>query len=392
MRLETDTLTFLETVASDAPAHDFYQLLRRLECLSAPAPRWGTATMPTQETVRFGQTPDLTFAPSSVVAVERRHARIERERRRSQERADLELSDEAIGRVHVLVRLFGLLGPNGPMPLSFTEHVFERLHHASDPTLNRFVNVLQHRMIALFYRAWAQAQPHVQRDRPGEDGFASYLGAVAGLQPAAFRDRDTVPDEAKFRFAARLGGYGRTSEGLAAILQEFFCAPAGRPRRRPTRDLSASDDSESPPSREPRVRVEEFVGHWMTIDERDRTCLGRPGAVLGRGAVAGERVWDRQHKIRLHVGPLSFERFEAFLPGGVAVQQLADWVRLYLSFELAWDLRLVLAREEVPTLKVGQGARLGWTTWLGHRRSPADADDVCIDVEALLTAPGEVAA
>jgi predicted component of type VI protein secretion system len=35
-------------------------------------------------------------------------------------------------------------------------------------------------------------------------------------------------------------------------------------------------------------------------------------------------------------------------------------------------------------LSLGAGQRLGWTTWLGHRRSEAPADDVCLDAEALV--------
>ena len=63
-------------------------------------------------------------------------------------------------------RLFGLLGPNGPLPLHLTEYARERLRHAGDPTLSRFLDIFHHRFLALFYRAWAQAQPHVNRDRP----------------------------------------------------------------------------------------------------------------------------------------------------------------------------------------------------------------------------------
>jgi len=63
------------------------------------------------------------------------------------------------------VRLFGLLGPNGPLPIHVTEYARHRLRHAGDATLSRFLDLFNHRFLALFYRAWAQAQPHVNRDR-----------------------------------------------------------------------------------------------------------------------------------------------------------------------------------------------------------------------------------
>ena len=105
-------------------------------------------------------------------------------------------------------------------------------------------------------------------------------------------------------------------------------------------------------------------------------------------AVAGGRVWDRQYKFRVRIGSLTLDQYEAFLPGGMLIQKLADWVRLYLGFELAWDVRLMLRRGEVPPLMLGRSGRLGWTTWLGERRADTDADDLCVDAEAFVGRTG----
>ena len=84
------------------------------------------------------------------------------------------------------VRLFGLFGPNGPLPLHITEYARERLRHAGDPTLSRFLDVFHHRFLALFYRAWAQAQPHVNRDRPKEDRFTTTSARSSGCRRRRF--------------------------------------------------------------------------------------------------------------------------------------------------------------------------------------------------------------
>ena len=83
---------------------------------------------------------------------------------------------------------------------------------------------------------------------------------------------------------------------------------------------------------------------------------------------------------------------ESFLPGGQPLRKLVDWVRTYLCFELDWDVRLMLKRTEVPGLMLGRGPRLGWTTWLGARRSSLDAGDLCLDAEAHAGAHGVIAA
>lgn len=331
---ETDLLRFLAALADAPHRHDFYQTLRKLECLYPERPRWGEALRPGEEPVRLGQDPDLAFAPTPLAALER----------------------GASGTPPRLqVRLFGLLGPNGPLPIHITEYARERLRHAGDPTLSRFLDLFNHRFIALLYRAWAQAQPHVNRDRPGQDRFAVYVGALVGLAPPTLRQRDAVPDTAKLFQAGLLMRHVRNAGGLAAVVRQFFGVSAD---------------------------VEQFVGHWMMLGRDERTRLGRDGTGLGLGAVAGGRVWDRQHKFRLHLGPLTLAQYEAFLPGGMQLQQLVDWVRLYVGFELEWDVRLRLQHRQVPALRLGKAGRLGWTTWLGQRRGEADAEDLCLQAEA----------
>ena len=331
---EADAVAFLARLARAPYAHDFYQTMRRLECLSAPKPRWGHARRPIDEPIRLGQDPDLSFAPAPLASFE----------------------ESGEGRpARLQVRVFGLLGPNGPLPTHLTEYARERLRHANDPTLSRFLDLLQHRFIALFYRAWAQAQPHVNRDRPADDRFMIYVGAFVGLAHRKLRQRDAVPDVAKLFHAGTLVRQTRNAEGLRAILEHFFRVP---------------------------VRLQEFVGHWMTLGVRERTRLSEAGAALGSGAVIGGRVWDRQHKFRVRLGPLTLPQYEAFLPGGALLAPLADWVRLYRNLDLAWDVRLRLDRRHVPQLRLGHAGRLGWTTWLGSRREDDDADDLCLDAGA----------
>jgi type VI secretion system protein ImpH len=354
MGREADALSFFAALGEAPYRYDFYQTMRRLECLYNGKPRWGEALRPGDEPVRLGQDPDVSFAPAALA------------------------SFEPAGRTPRLqVRLFGLFGPNGPLPLHVTEYARERLRLAGDPTLSRFLDIFHHRFLALFYRAWAQAQPHVNRDRPKADRFTVYVGAFMGMASIASRERDALPDLAKFFHVGALIRQVRNAEGLAHILQHFFRVP---------------------------VQIEEFVGHWLSLGTGERTSLSPGGAALGSGAVLGSRVWDRQHKFRIRLGPLTLGQYESFLPaspklrsgeggpGGAPLAKLVDWVRMYLCFELDWDVRLVLKTNEVPPLTLGSGQRLGWTSWLGRRRTVAPADDLCLDAEAFVEREGARAA
>ena len=329
-----------QALHSEPYRFDFFQVMRRIEALFPEKPRIGAALRPVDDPIRLAQEPSMSFAPATVSTFtprsdKSRYPRME-------------------------VRFMGLLGPNGPMPLHLTEYARERLMHHGDFTLARFLDVFHHRFISLFYRAWAQSQPTVSLDRPRTDRFAAYTGSLVGLGTPSVLKRDAVADHAKLFYAGLLARHVRNSDGLAALLSGFFRIP---------------------------VRLEQFVGHWLTLPLHDRTRLGSKAGSLGAGAMLGARVWDRQHKFRIWIGPLTLAQYESFLPGGSALAKIVAWVRQYVNFELDWDLRLVLLRAEVPQARLGKYGRLGWTTWLGKREPRSrDADDLRLNPEALLHA------
>jgi type VI secretion system protein ImpH len=314
---------------------DFFQALRRIEGLFADRPRLGRALRPGDEPVRISQEASVAFAPSTLSACEvngERPPRLEQ-------------------------RFFGLLGPNGPLPLHLTEYARERLMHHADPTLARFLDLFHHRLGLFFYRAWAEARPTVHQDRPEEDRFSMYVGSLAGHGLPASRNRDAVPDHAKRFFVGHLARNPKNAEGLASILEGFFRLPA---------------------------RVDQFVLGWLDLPRDQRTVLGgqsRLSGILGHDTVIGERVRDVQSRFRAVIGPMDLDRFGDFLPGGRSLERLKHWVRNYVGFEFDWDVQLVLARDEVPGTRLGREGQLGWTTWLGARRATTDADDLILAPE-----------
>lgn len=297
---------------------DFFQAVRLLENAYPQRPRIGESLLPRDDAVRFMQEPELIFEPTTLGAY----------------------TPAGDGRAaRLAVKFFGLLGPHGPLPTHLTEYVRDRARNANDPTFARFLDVFHHRMVSLFYRAWANAQPAVSLDRPARDRFSVYVGTVFGLGESASRDRDAVPDFAKLHFAGVLAAPTRSAAGLQLVLSRFFELP---------------------------VRIEQWVGHWMALPKETLTRLGAGdgSARLGVSTVVGARVWDCQHKFRVVVGPLAFADYERFLPGGDSLARLADWLRNYVRDGLDWDVNLQLRQPDVPRLKLGAHARLGYTSWL----------------------------
>ena len=116
-------------------------------------------------------------------------------------------------------------------------------HH--DPTLVRFLDIFHHRMLSLFYRAWANTEPTVSFDRPHTDRFSDYVGAMAGLGMSSLRKRDEIADLTKFYYCGRLASQTRCAEGLQDILSDYF-QPAGSNRAFCRRMARAADAEHLP--------------------------------------------------------------------------------------------------------------------------------------------------
>ncbi|RWE44289.1 type VI secretion system baseplate subunit TssG [Mesorhizobium sp.] len=322
------------TVAAEPllESFDFFELLRRLEQRRGLFGHSGTADC---EPARLGQHVRLSFSARDVV----KHQ---------------DAGEKAPARV--TVANLGLLGPEGPMPLHLTRWVLDRLSQrwftgadaaqTSDTTFVDFVNILQHRMMALYYRAWADAHPAVQVERSVGGRVRAMLEAMSGIGLPGTQDPEL--DTVRLRQAGSLASQVDGVERLTLFLATAFKVP---------------------------VQVKEFVAAWTTIPTALQTRLGKAHAGLGRGATIGPRVFSRQSRIELRVGPLSLDAFRSFLPGERRLGLFKKAVRDMIGETLDVDLRIVLARKAVPPPRVGT-VQLGRTTWLARPAEKGDADDL----------------
>ena len=343
LRHAPDPVALFDALRADPGSFDWFGALRRIECVHVTHPRLGRSLRPADDPVRLAHTPSLDFAPRAI------------------DRVDLETGPAP--RLHSL--MLGLWGPNGALPSHLTEYTLERERVARDRTFTAFADVFHHRALSLFYRAWAEAQPTAQGDRPDDDAFARYTGALAGIDGEALAGRDALPDRFRRYMAGRLVAQVRSAEGLTAFLAAFFDVP---------------------------VAVDEFAVGWMALPDDGRLRLGRSMAGLGDTAVLGAAVRDAQHRFRIRLGPMAMADYRRFLPGGDALAELDAAVRFYVGDPLAWDVQPVLARDDVPLPLLGRGARMGLSTWIGHFRRPSDADDLVLGPDTFHAAPSRPAA
>jgi len=335
-RTATHALVLERELEALANRYEFFEALRRLECAHPDKPRVGKSKKLVDDPLRLSQEPSLAFASSTIASF--RGGRDGKPAR-------------------MFVYFLGLFGPNGPLPLHLTEYARNRQRDYGDTTFRSFLDLFHHRILGLFYRAWADGRPTVNFDRPRADRFAMYVGSLVGMATPALRDRDAVSDLAKLHHAGNLSGQTKHAEGLRGMLEQFF---------------------------EIRVIIDEFVGVWLDLPLSSRWLLGRSRetGTLGRSTVLGPRVWDRQQKFRIVFGPLKMRDYERLIPSHESVRRLAALVRNYTGDSLYWEVGLVLQKENVPRLVLGGTERLGWTTWLINRTPRQDMRDLTLSPES----------
>ena len=343
-----EALAALQTSDADI---QLFGALRLLQAAQPDKQRLGYATNPDREAVRIDQALLTGFAPREVM-----HMALPR-------------AGQTAARASISQNAVGLLGPNGPLPYTWTQHALDLQAKATHVPADQrqsfvaFLNVVQRRQLALLYRAWSDAQAVVALDTSADPDashpISDRLRALAGLAHAPLLARDEIPAGFKLAFAAALSRRVHSPGPLADLLARYFDAP---------------------------VRIDEFAARWLPIPSAQQSRLGAAFAVLGHDAVAGARVWDCSTRFRVTVGPLSLARYQGFLPGGLPLRQLRDLVALYAGPEWEWEFCPVLRANEVPRACLGAtGLQLGWTSWLGQRPAPMDAQDLRLTLTPSLT-------
>ena len=113
--------------------------------------------------------------------------------------------------------------PLRSLPLATTE---ESYHWTlvRDDAFPRFLDIFNHRFLQLFYRAWADARPIAQHDRPDLDRFAAYIGSMIGVGSKPYLKRDSVPDAEKLAHAGLIGAQAKSASRLRRFLAGLFKA------------------------------------------------------------------------------------------------------------------------------------------------------------------------
>lgn len=263
--------------------------------------------------------------------------------------------------IRVRPAFMGLLSGTGVLPVHYTERIAEHELHQKDSGPRAFLDTLSNRSLAHFYAAWKKYRLELHYGgKDDEDGFLPLLLALAGLGQPALRKRlraraGGLREETIGYFAAAIRQRPVSAVQIARVLADYFGQP---------------------------VEVEQFVGSWYPLPPPQQSMLGSASATLGRTAMTGARVWQRDLRLRLIVGPLDRAGFAAFLPGGTAAAALRTLLSLFTGLTLEYEIELVLRAADVNSVTLGDddAGLLGWNTYLVDAPQTQDRRDVCYEI------------
>ena len=319
--------------------YEFFQLVRLYEI--AFRGRGGDSV---GQRIRFSNSLRLGFAPSQVDALTACY----RLDANGEETSELE-------QVEITPSFIGMLGINGALPIHYTEQVIYQDRFKRDKSGWAFLDLFTNRAVSHFYLAWKKYRLAIQYEADRRNRFLPLILSLCGLGFAPLRERmnrapGRIHDESIAYFAGLLHQRPISAQTLERALSGYFKAT---------------------------VRVEQFVGCWYVVPLEQRSNLGRANAVLGSNMLVGERIWQRNLRIRIHIGPLSHARYMAFLPKGDIAAALEKILTLATGPQFEYEIRPILRAADVRPLAFGEqnGGRLGYDSFILTRPETHDRGD-----------------
>ena len=336
----------LDALLAEPERYSFFQAVRLLYRAHGMPMRAGVSSA--HDTLRFTVPPSLNFPPCELQSLDRATQ-----------------DDSESPRYTMSVNFLGLTGPSGVLPRHYTEWLMAQ-HKARDPASRDFLDIFNHRLLSLFWRAWAKHRTELSQELAGEkggggSGVLRHIYDLIGLGTPALHA--LVEPRAK-------GGSTKTKLPAAA-LGYYSGLVAQHPHGVGALAQVIGDVVDAP------VEVIGCHGTWQRIPPRDRTRLGKTNQRFGDGCVLGSRFWDRQTTVRVRIGPMRLRGFDALLPQRELLGAVVELLRFLTGLALDLEIQLVLQAEAVPRARLGgaRAARLGWNSWLAGRRSERPADE-----------------
>ncbi|MFN3355530.1 MAG: type VI secretion system baseplate subunit TssG [Pseudomonas sp.] len=243
-------------------------------------------------------------------------------------------------RARLRLNVLSLCGAASPLPAFYSEQAYA--DGAGGNATRDFLDVFHHRLQRLMLPIWRKYRYRACFQAGAGDAFSEHMFALIGLRGRQIRMAAQLDCKRLLPYLGLLGLKAHSASLIETVLRYYF--------------------------KHDQLFIEQWVKRSVVIVAAQRNQLGVTNSRLGLDQVLGSRVTDRSGKFRVHIHGLDWQRFHGFLPMGTDYPLLCALVQLTARDPLEYDLRLVLARDQIRPLHIGEHnvCRLGWTSWLAH--------------------------
>lgn len=318
-------LSWLAKVGETPRRFGVWAVLRAAEARALALPRIGHAKRPELNIVDLAQEPQMGFAEGALT--------------------DIRITG---GRARVSGPWMGLTGPMGPLPTHLTEFAFYETRYGKSRPFGDWLNLMAGRMLQLFYRSWADSQPAVSADRPGDDKFAGFVSALSGATEGVGDAAHALSGHARVHYAALFSG-----SRSAVAIEDAMTHLLGQ-----------------------KAQLLEFQARWRDLEPSDQSSLGGAYTALGKDVVLGRRVRSASDAFRVVIRAASFSDYNSLLPTGARFAVAADALDAFKPSHLEWDIALEIDDRHAPPARLDGRAQLGWTGWVKPRAKRASGRNI----------------
>ncbi len=300
---------------------NFFETVRRLERKSFQQlpqdQRWqgviGLDVLPDKEQLRFTANYQLSYSATSI--------------------ADAgNLDDESFKTL--LVNFLQLMGAEGALPQHYTKLIISRIKQR-DYALADFIDMFHHRLVALFYRAWAKYRLVPQLEAHGlqnkQDPITQLIDALADHQA-----QDPISQR---YYSGHFSKQVRSAQALQTLLADYLDTP---------------------------INIDQHVGSWLPLEVHCLSQLKTHGnnlVQLGQGVLIGRRAWSVQSKIAVHIKELSLPQYKQLMPGTQEYQALKQLIRKYTPAHISIDLYFYVNTEKAR-IRFSDRPQLSKSAWI----------------------------
>lgn len=223
----------------------------------------------------------------------------------------------------------GLTGIQGALPYTYTNRI-RQLSRQQKSEIKDFINLFNHKLVAQYVDSSISYNLPVRYEIDQENYYLNILHALNGYIAEHHQQEDIADYFAEF--AGLMQGQNNNAHAVRTVLNCIFSQ---------------------------KIEVEEFVEEKFSLEEEQRTRLGKGQFLLGMNTFCGATVKQMNGKIILKIGPLKKNDYSKFLPHQQLSQKLKRILQQWCDPTLVIDIWLILDKDEISPCSLSSKSMIG---------------------------------